>query len=54
VTSRSGKKHREEAHALGATHYMTKPFSPQSLEAALEKFGGTPATRLAISSEGDA
>jgi len=40
ITSRSGKKHREEAHALGATDYMTKPFSPQSLESALIKYGG--------------
>jgi chemosensory pili system protein ChpA (sensor histidine kinase/response regulator) len=55
VTSRSGKKHREEAEALGATHYMTKPFSPQSLEAALSKFGGPRAAGLGtMSSDGPA
>jgi chemosensory pili system protein ChpA (sensor histidine kinase/response regulator) len=53
VTSRSGKKHREEAQAVGATHYMTKPFSPQSLEAALSRFGGPRAAALRSGSGGE-
>jgi chemosensory pili system protein ChpA (sensor histidine kinase/response regulator) len=39
VTSRSGQKHQEQAKALGATEYMTKPFTPQSLESALKRWG---------------
>ncbi len=39
VTSRSGQKHQDQARALGATDYMSKPFTAQSLEAALKKFG---------------
>jgi chemosensory pili system protein ChpA (sensor histidine kinase/response regulator) len=46
VTSRSGKKHRDEAHALGASEYLTKPFTSRSLAAALVKFGGTRAAGL--------
>ncbi|HEX3766643.1 MAG TPA: response regulator [Kofleriaceae bacterium] len=47
VTSRSGKKHRDEAHTLGASEYLTKPFTARSLAAALVKFGGPRAARLA-------
>jgi len=47
VTSRSGKKHRDEAQALGANEYLTKPFTPRSLAAALKKFGGERARDLA-------
>jgi chemosensory pili system protein ChpA (sensor histidine kinase/response regulator) len=47
VTSRSGKKHRDEAHALGASEYLTKPFTSRSLAAALLKFGGARARDLA-------
>ena len=39
VTSRSGQKHQDEARALGATEYLTKPFTARTLEAALEKWG---------------
>jgi chemosensory pili system protein ChpA (sensor histidine kinase/response regulator) len=46
VTSRSGKKHRDEAQALGASEYLTKPFTSRSLAAALIKFGGERARRL--------
>ncbi len=53
VTSRSGKKHREEAKAVGATHYMTKPFSPQSLASALSMFGGSRASQLGVVAESD-
>ncbi len=38
VTSRSGQKHRDQARALGATEYMTKPFTAQSLEAAIKRW----------------
>lgn len=31
VTSRSGRKHREHAEAVGATDYLTKPFTADSL-----------------------
>jgi chemosensory pili system protein ChpA (sensor histidine kinase/response regulator) len=39
VTSRSGQKHQEQARQLGATEYITKPFTIQSLEAALKRWG---------------
>jgi chemosensory pili system protein ChpA (sensor histidine kinase/response regulator) len=39
VTSRSGQKHQEQARQLGATEYMTKPFTAQSLEAAIKRWG---------------
>jgi chemosensory pili system protein ChpA (sensor histidine kinase/response regulator) len=48
VTSRSGKKHRDEAHAVGASEYLTKPFTSRSLAAALVKFGGERARRLVL------
>jgi chemosensory pili system protein ChpA (sensor histidine kinase/response regulator) len=48
VTSRSGKKHRDEAQSVGASEYLTKPFTPRSLAAALVKFGGARARKLAI------
>jgi chemosensory pili system protein ChpA (sensor histidine kinase/response regulator) len=47
VTSRSGKKHRDEAQAVGASEYLTKPFTARSLAAALVKFGGARARGLA-------
>ena len=47
VTSRSGKKHRDEAQAVGASEYLTKPFTPRTLAAALVKFGGARAGKLA-------
>jgi chemosensory pili system protein ChpA (sensor histidine kinase/response regulator) len=52
VTSRSGKKHRDEAHALGASEYLTKPFTSRSLAAALVKFGGPRAGALAVEAAG--
>ncbi len=39
VTSRSGQKHQQQAKALGATDYLTKPFSVAMLQAALERWG---------------
>ncbi len=36
VTSRSGKKHRDQARALGANDYLTKPFTGESLSNAIE------------------
>jgi chemosensory pili system protein ChpA (sensor histidine kinase/response regulator) len=39
VTSRSGQKHQEQARSLGANEYLTKPFTAQSLAAAVETFG---------------
>ncbi|HMG23527.1 MAG TPA: Hpt domain-containing protein, partial [Kofleriaceae bacterium] len=54
VTSRSGKKHRDEAHAVGASEYLTKPFTARSLASALLKFGGARAQRLADAAAGEA
>jgi len=54
VTSRSGKKHRDEAHAVGASEYLTKPFTSRSLASALLKFGGARAQRLADAAAGEA
>jgi DNA-binding response OmpR family regulator len=39
VTSRSGQKHQQQARSLGATDYLTKPFSATMLESALRKWG---------------
>jgi chemosensory pili system protein ChpA (sensor histidine kinase/response regulator) len=53
VTSRSGKKHRDEAQTLGASEYLTKPFTSHSLAAALVKFGGARAAgRVAEAASG--
>jgi chemosensory pili system protein ChpA (sensor histidine kinase/response regulator) len=38
ISSRSGTKHREQAMQLGASEYMTKPFSAKALDAAIERF----------------
>jgi chemosensory pili system protein ChpA (sensor histidine kinase/response regulator) len=38
VTSRSGQKHQDQARQLGASEYVTKPFTVQVLEAALKKW----------------
>jgi chemosensory pili system protein ChpA (sensor histidine kinase/response regulator) len=38
VTSRSGQKHRDEAHALGARDYLTKPFNREVLAQMLRKW----------------
>jgi chemosensory pili system protein ChpA (sensor histidine kinase/response regulator) len=38
VTSRSGQKHQQQARAVGATDYLTKPFSAQMLAAALKRW----------------
>jgi chemosensory pili system protein ChpA (sensor histidine kinase/response regulator) len=53
VTSRSSKKHRDEAHALGASEYLTKPFTSRSLAQALIKFGGARARGLALDAGGE-
>jgi chemosensory pili system protein ChpA (sensor histidine kinase/response regulator) len=37
VTSRSGQKHRDQATALGATDYVTKPFTAEILDEMLRK-----------------
>jgi len=39
VTSRSGHKHQEQARALGATEYLTKPFTAQGLDVVLKRWG---------------
>jgi len=41
VTSRSGQKHRQQARAVGATEYLTKPFSAQAVAEILERFTKT-------------
>ena len=46
VTSRSGKKHRDEANAVGASEYLTKPFTARSLATALVKLCGPRARGL--------
>lgn len=38
VSSRSGQKHQEHARQVGANGYLTKPFSAQSLEAAIREW----------------
>jgi chemosensory pili system protein ChpA (sensor histidine kinase/response regulator) len=38
VSSRSGQKHQDQARALGANDYITKPFSPQTMESALRRW----------------
>jgi chemosensory pili system protein ChpA (sensor histidine kinase/response regulator) len=38
VTSRSGQKHRDQATALGATDYITKPFSQELLDRMIRKW----------------
>lgn len=38
VSSRSGAKHQEQARALGATDYVTKPFTAQVLDQILKRY----------------
>lgn len=38
VSSRSGSKHQDQARQLGATDYLTKPFTAQMLEEILKKY----------------
>ena len=38
MTSRSGQKHRDEAHALGARDYLTKPFNQEVLGRMVRKW----------------
>jgi chemosensory pili system protein ChpA (sensor histidine kinase/response regulator) len=38
ITSRSGQKHQDQARSLGATDYLTKPFSAPMLEAAIKRW----------------
>jgi chemosensory pili system protein ChpA (sensor histidine kinase/response regulator) len=40
VTSRSGKKHREQAVAVGASDYLTKPFAQDLLGSMIRKWAG--------------
>ncbi len=40
VSSRSGQKHQDHARALGATDYVTKPFSREVLETVLARWLG--------------
>jgi len=42
VTSRSGQKHKQQARALGATEYLTKPFSAQAVAEILGRFVKAP------------
>jgi chemosensory pili system protein ChpA (sensor histidine kinase/response regulator) len=42
VTSRSGQKHKQQALTLGATEYLTKPFSPQVVEEMVRRFTKPP------------
>lgn len=37
VTSRSSQRHREQAQAVGATNYLTKPFTQEALSAILDE-----------------
>jgi chemosensory pili system protein ChpA (sensor histidine kinase/response regulator) len=38
VSSRSGQKHQQQARGLGASDYITKPFSQQTIEGTLKRF----------------
>jgi chemosensory pili system protein ChpA (sensor histidine kinase/response regulator) len=38
VSSRSGNKHKQQASELGATDYLIKPFSPEVLREALDRY----------------
>ncbi len=38
VTSRSGQKHRDQAQALGASEYITKPFTQDTLRESLARW----------------
>jgi len=38
VSSRSGAKHQDQARALGATDYLTKPFTAQMLDGILKRY----------------
>jgi chemosensory pili system protein ChpA (sensor histidine kinase/response regulator) len=38
ITSRSGQKHRDEAHAVGARDYVTKPFNLETLAQMLRRW----------------
>jgi len=40
VSSRSGNKHKQQATELGATDYLIKPFSPEILREALDRYCG--------------
>jgi chemosensory pili system protein ChpA (sensor histidine kinase/response regulator) len=42
VSSRSGQKHQDQARALGATDYLTKPFNAETLDAALRRWASRP------------
>jgi CheY-like chemotaxis protein len=37
ISSRSGSKHQDQARSLGATDYLTKPFTAQVLKVVLGK-----------------
>ncbi|HVR61311.1 MAG TPA: Hpt domain-containing protein [Polyangia bacterium] len=56
VTSRSGTKHRQQARELGATEYLTKPFTAQMLAEILDRVGrgaSAPAPASLPGSDGD-
>ena len=38
VSSRSGAKYQEQARSLGATDYVTKPFTAQILDVILKRY----------------
>ena len=42
LTAGGDAKHERDALALGATHFLTKPFSPKKLYALVARLTGTP------------
>ena len=42
LTAGGDAKHERDALALGATHFLTKPFSPEKLYALVARLTGTP------------
>ena len=42
LTAGGGAKHERDALALGATHFLTKPFSPKKLYALVARLTGAP------------
>jgi len=48
VTSRSGQKHKQQAKALGASDYLTKPFSAEVLAQVIRRFTRTREAELVV------
>jgi chemosensory pili system protein ChpA (sensor histidine kinase/response regulator) len=51
VSSRSGQKHQDQARALGANDYLTKPFDAQSLNNAIKRWVSLQTTRNSDSTD---